>query len=588
VPGFVVTGPGYGMILNEGAIFKNASGASSGAPVDISDSIRINNGGRYIHNTARAHAANIQSLSRAPGTEQGIFEFDIPLVSTTVSLSSQVFGKLVFASPVSGAVNYTASGTNRVLIRSDLELGNGVTIGLNLDDTVFVKKDFIQKTGTLNLSTAARQAVLNVSGNLNQLNGGIITESGTSSAEIVLSGSSLQNVSMKGVVSNSVAFKIDGPGGAILQDPLSLPYKLELKNGKIHTLSALLTMQAGCSIQADSTSNSSFIDGPVRKEGLASVEYFLFPVGKGENMRWLELKNATGNFLVEFIKADPKILSDQTDGILDHVSSVEYWTIQADILPAATATIELSFDNANSGGVTDLADLREARLQSGIWKDAGNSASSGTAGARGSVIGNAITDFNNAGMEFFTLASVSMQNPLPIDDIYFDIQVNRGDLLLKWTTPSEANHNFFYIQSSSDGIRFTDITYIKAITGKSNYSFTCPVINGRNYYRLRIVDNDQTTKYSKIILVRDIRSFELRAVSRPASDKIMIRLASQQTSKLQVSVIDILGRIIKQTNMIIREGEEEIYIDLPDHIPGVYFIQILNERKEKITVKIVI
>src|SRR6266700_1139492 len=62
VPAFTATGPGYGLIINNVGIFRNASGASSGAPVAVSDSIRINNGGRYIHNTSRSHAGNVAVL----------------------------------------------------------------------------------------------------------------------------------------------------------------------------------------------------------------------------------------------------------------------------------------------------------------------------------------------------------------------------------------------------------------------------------------------------------------------------------------------------------------------------------------------
>jgi hypothetical protein len=38
---------------------------------------------------------------------------------------------------------------------------------------------------------------------------------------------------------------------------------------------------------------------------------------------------------------------------IDHLSKIEYWAIES---PApASAKVELSFDNVNSGGVTDLS-----------------------------------------------------------------------------------------------------------------------------------------------------------------------------------------------------------------------------------------
>jgi len=123
VPGFSANGPGYGLVLNTGATFRNSSGAGSGNAVRVLDSIRINNGGRYIHNSASSHSSNIQVLSAAGGTEAGILELNIPMASSTISLSGRTFGRLVLnAAAAGGTCNYTAVGTSRVMVRDNLEL----------------------------------------------------------------------------------------------------------------------------------------------------------------------------------------------------------------------------------------------------------------------------------------------------------------------------------------------------------------------------------------------------------------------------------------------------------------------------------
>ena len=77
INGLTVTGPGYGIELKAGAIFRNASGLSAGESLSIADSMMIHDGGRYIHQTRASHANNIlRILSTANGTEQGIFDFD--------------------------------------------------------------------------------------------------------------------------------------------------------------------------------------------------------------------------------------------------------------------------------------------------------------------------------------------------------------------------------------------------------------------------------------------------------------------------------------------------------------------------------
>ena len=55
-PALTTTGPGYGIVINGGGLLLNSSGASSGAAIVVNDSLRINNGGQYTHNTRSAHA----------------------------------------------------------------------------------------------------------------------------------------------------------------------------------------------------------------------------------------------------------------------------------------------------------------------------------------------------------------------------------------------------------------------------------------------------------------------------------------------------------------------------------------------------
>src|SRR6476661_1147155 len=111
LPGLTISGPGYGLIINSGGTFRNSSGSTSGTSVKVTDSIRINNDGRYVHNSASGHTTNVQTLATIAGTEGGIFELDIPTASSTISLSGRTFGKLILRSLAAGGIcNYTAAG----------------------------------------------------------------------------------------------------------------------------------------------------------------------------------------------------------------------------------------------------------------------------------------------------------------------------------------------------------------------------------------------------------------------------------------------------------------------------------------------
>jgi hypothetical protein len=120
------------IILNGGGILKNSSGAGSGTPIAVSGTgngtFRINNGGRYIHNTVRGATTGLADrLSTVAGTETGEFEYDIPgVASFTISTSGRTYGSLTLTR-TAGAATYDSSGASALTIRANLTLNSGVT-----------------------------------------------------------------------------------------------------------------------------------------------------------------------------------------------------------------------------------------------------------------------------------------------------------------------------------------------------------------------------------------------------------------------------------------------------------------------------
>jgi hypothetical protein len=413
---FTVNKTGYGLMIYEGGIFRNASGVSSGETLQISDSLIIYNGGKYVHQNRGGHANTIvRVLSKKPGTESGAFEFNIPTSSSyALSLSTRTYGQLILSSEANGnTVTYSAISVNPIIINSDLKIGARVRLSLDASDTLLVKGQFIHEGNTLNLSSSARALVMAVKGNWTQAETAIITETGTTSAEILLAGTSQQTVECKGAITGSVAVKLNNPAGIVLQDTLALPYKLTLLRGKLTTSAiGLLTLQSGCTIVADSLSNNSFVNGPMRKEGLSTTSQFLLPVGKGNTLRWLSLMQATGSYTVEFFRANPRLMSSTYGTDIHHISSIEHWSVEADRLPAAQAQVKLSFNDPNSGGVTNLAALRVAQYTGGDWVSRGNSSSAGTPGSNGFVSSNTLNTFTTATRYFALASSAESFNPL--------------------------------------------------------------------------------------------------------------------------------------------------------------------------------
>jgi hypothetical protein len=93
-------------------------------------------------------------LSRAPGTEQGTFEFNVPGGSGyTVSIAGRVYGNMVLsAEAAGGAKSYTSTGTTTVTVNGDFIINAGVNYSLNFNGGFIIHGDFTHHGSTFNIS----------------------------------------------------------------------------------------------------------------------------------------------------------------------------------------------------------------------------------------------------------------------------------------------------------------------------------------------------------------------------------------------------------------------------------------------------
>ena len=152
VPGLTLSSTEESLVVNNGGSFVNASGAGSGSPLQMAGKMRLNNGGRYVHRTPRGNAELIDKLVTEQGTENGIFEFDVPGTSGyTVSLTGNTFGSLVFrASAAGGTKSYSGSGTSNLNIRGHLIIEQGALLTSTLTSDISLGGNLIIN-GILNL-----------------------------------------------------------------------------------------------------------------------------------------------------------------------------------------------------------------------------------------------------------------------------------------------------------------------------------------------------------------------------------------------------------------------------------------------------
>jgi hypothetical protein len=248
-PGLRITGADESLVLERGAVLRNASGATAGETLQVLGSFRIANEGHYIHQTPRGNAALIDRLSTSPGTETGIFEFDVPgTAGYTVSLTGNIFGTLAFGAAAAGGIkSYSGSGASVLRIRGNWIIRPGATLTTTLNANIVLDGSLlidgtlqlqpstsgtsgrsilcrspdgqIGGTGTLALQANFRDIVIE-SGAQYSLGRSIVLPFAQNSVR-VLGGASLQMDSY--VISGAGRFSLDAAGSLSIGHPGGIP-----------------------------------------------------------------------------------------------------------------------------------------------------------------------------------------------------------------------------------------------------------------------------------------------------------------------------------------------------------------------------
>ncbi|MCX6319084.1 MAG: T9SS type A sorting domain-containing protein [Bacteroidetes bacterium] len=74
---------------------------------------------------------------------------------------------------------------------------------------------------------------------------------------------------------------------------------------------------------------------------------------------------------------------------------------------------------------------------------------------------------------------------------------------LDWLTAEEVNFSHFEVEQSIDGVTYTKAGTVQAAGGTAAhaYKFSTGTLDGRKYYRLKMVDNDGKFTYSNVVLL---------------------------------------------------------------------------------------
>ena len=167
-----------------------------------------------------------------------------------------------------------------------------------------------------------------------------------------------------------------------------------------------------------------------------------------------------------------------------------------------------------------------------------------------------------------------------------------GTVLVKWTTISERNNQYFSIERSLDGAHYTDIGKILSLGNTANgfsYQFidSKPAI-GKNFYRIRMVDISVRNKYSeiRIVNVNENKQTGFSVFPNPAVNSISLQLNMKENEELKVEIYDAAGNKALTKTCVVQHQKTKL--DLKSLNAGMYAIVAVTPIGMQYTSKLII
>ena len=172
---------------------------------------------------------------------------------------------------------------------------------------------------------------------------------------------------------------------------------------------------------------------------------------------------------------------------------------------------------------------------------------------------------------------------LPVSITHFRGQIQDRNAVLNWTTSHENNAKEYQVERSSDGTAFIYAGTVAA-TGNSNteqrYSFTDMNLSpGWHYYRLKMIDQDHSYKYSNTIQLNVTKNANIIVLGNPFNKEIRI-MVKDVSGTMKMVLSDANGRqVLNAITTITSQGNLNMPIS-SDLSKGVYILEIIlnNER----------
>ena len=198
------------------------------------------------------------------------------------------------------------------------------------------------------------------------------------------------------------------------------------------------------------------------------------------------------------------------------------------------------------------------------------------------IYSNEISIGSGIGFSVRCVNDLSVSSLLPVELNLFTAVANEKSIQLNWSTSTEKNSDKFNIERKTIDAAWASIGSVKASVlsnSPKQYSYTDKNLqSGKYQYRLKMIDNDGTFEYSKVIEteVAVPKEFELsQNFPNPFNPNTVISYSLPSASNVKLIVYNSLGQTVKVLeNGFKNAGNYSVNFNANELPSGTYFYKI--------------
>jgi hypothetical protein len=166
----------------------------------------------------------------------------------------------------------------------------------------------------------------------------------------------------------------------------------------------------------------------------------------------------------------------------------------------------------------------------------------------------------------------------------FDGQVQSQTADLNWIMENETDCKYFVIERSGDTGGYDSIGVVTGLNNNNQTTYIYAddhMLNGNNYYRLRQVDMEGVTRYSKVVSLYDMQQEAAPRMSvypNPATATLNFSINSTSTQQIFVQIYSISGVLLQSSEQTLNAGNNLQSIAVNNLKSGNYFLKVSNRE----------